>query len=287
MKNFFRVLKTLDGASSVGYFKGCCDETTFTAEVTITSIKSNGDSAFIVALSPDGKELWRTLLDANGRTYFCCVQAKIVDFIIATEREVLSFLDLSGRNNLELYRRVISPFKIEYDDDAIAEENYYLLEENLPKFKGDSCGRFGDENAIFKDGNKGKKEESAPTDYCKIHNYDDDKKSQVKGYYKSVIKNLDGMFLRYRSTQKLTKTLPNSRFFELNSSGKTLFGVQYKNGVPLYFIYAVYGNLISGAPDKLKGKACFLPSSIFDLSGQGYWCLFQDANLGELIKNPY
>lgn len=285
MKASLLVLKNLNGDKPIGYLRSFLDGDTTTLQITVTSLKSYGKQVFAVAYSLSGDELCRKELALNGSTTTLTFLNTKMDLIIATDNELLSFVNLSGVNDKDFYfSRFIKDFS-PYDDDAIADENYYLLEEKYNDLGEIKSGNFGAENALFNDGYKSKKEKIEEENYGEIHSDDGNQKSPLIPYYKTVQKIFDGAILRYRSTQKLTKTLPNSRFFELNSSGKTLFGVQQNSDKPLYFIYAVSGREVDGAPEKLKGKACFLPCSIFDLSGEGFWCLFQDATTGALIKS--
>ena len=53
---------------------------------------------------------------------------------------------------------------------------------------------------------------------------------------------------------------------------------------PKYICYGVPAESRGEPPDALKGYCSFLPLSVFDLSGKGYWMMFQDAETGECVK---
>ena len=40
----------------------------------------------------------------------------------------------------------------------------------------------------------------------------------------------------------------------------------------------------SEPPEAFKGKCSFLPLSLFDPDGKGYWMMFQDAETGQCVK---
>ena len=286
MNSFFVVLKNAKTTKPIGYLRTFFDGQVTTLQVTITSLKSEGRDVFAVAFSVDGDELCRKQLTFNGITCTLECRAEKVDLIIVADGDILSFANLCKVNSDRYYLSRFLACDSLYDDEAIAEENYYLLEKNYNLSEGFYYAKQGAENDLSFDGNQSQKEKATQKNFSALRQDDDNKKSCLAPYYKLMQKKVDGAFLRYRCSHKLTKTLPNSRFFELCEGCKTLFGVQYDNGKPLYFIYAVRAKKDDEIFIKLKGKACFLPCSIFDLSSDGYCCLFQDAKTGLLIKNP-
>ena len=59
------------------------------------------------------------------------------------------------------------------------------------------------------------------------------------------------------------------------------------DGLPRYICYGVPGKYSLHPPNELAGYCSFLPLSLFDLKGDGYWMLYQDADTGDAVKMNY
>ena len=51
-----------------------------------------------------------------------------------------------------------------------------------------------------------------------------------------------------------------------------------------YICYGVPGEYSTTPPKELKGYCSFVPTSIFDMQGNGYWMMFQCAITGECLS---
>ena len=285
------ILKSIDYDKPIGYLRYFIDGDNVTLLLTLTSLKLEGEDVFAVLFSVAGEELARSVIDVNGATVSLAGKCEKVDLLLATKERIISYANISGERSKEFYfnrflegeKATCCVYNNVYDDDAIATENYYLLEEKCDLLKGGLGGSFSIKNELPFGERKSEKEEIKKANNCEENQDDDNKKSCLDLYYKKVQKKVDGIVLRYRSSRKLTKSLPNTRFFSVKNDENRLFGICYEKANPSYFIYAIFGNKSDGVPAKLSDKGCFVPCSIFDLSGEGYWCVFQDAKTGALV----
>ena len=60
-------------------------------------------------------------------------------------------------------------------------------------------------------------------------------------------------------------------------------GLIYDQKKPAYICYGVPGKYSKEPPKELKGYCSYLPLSLFDLGGDGYWMMYQNADSGECV----
>ena len=63
-------------------------------------------------------------------------------------------------------------------------------------------------------------------------------------------------------------------------------GVIKEDNLPKYICYGVPGAYSETPPKELDGYCTFIPLSVFDIMGDGFWMMFQDAITGECILKP-
>ena len=71
---------------------------------------------------------------------------------------------------------------------------------------------------------------------------------------------------------------------QANSNAKRIVGLVKEGGKEKYICYGVPAVYSKEPPKELKGFCSFIPLSVFDMKGDGYWMMFQDAVTGECIK---
>ena len=180
-----------------------------------------------------------------------------------------------------------------YDDEAVATENYYALSEQIKDkislIKENSDERLWNENALPDDDCQEKAQEGVQaTDH--VQDETDTRHSQnvcrQHTHYDTVKKELDEIFNKFPPDQELNAFFLDSRWARVNYSNKSYYvvGVVKENGKEKYICYGVPSNYSPVPPEPLKDCACFIPSSIFDLKGKGYWMMFQDAVSGNCIR---
>ena len=178
-----------------------------------------------------------------------------------------------------------------YDDEVLATENYFSYDDKIIKDEenGYDNAEFQDELPFDRDqkkANEGGKnsdsaqDETAFTDGEKLRSGLED-----RPYYLSVRKELESVFSRFPHEKSLEQTLPNSVFVKIRYSKDKFYvvGLIKEEGVEKYLCYGVPATYSPDPPKELKGYCSFIPLSVFDLSGDGYWMMFQDAVSGKCI----
>ena len=180
-----------------------------------------------------------------------------------------------------------------YDDEAVATEDYFALEEKIKDkiqlvegwenerqpnevAKNDSlCEKDSKKRTIRADGNEDEEK------LIQSQTYNDD-----YPYYQSAKNELDNLFRKFPAENSLSSVLPNSRFCRINYSADKYYvvGVVKEENKEKYICYGVPGAFTEEPPKELKDYCCFLPKSIFNLKGDGFWMMFQDAVTGNCVK---
>ncbi len=194
-----------------------------------------------------------------------------------------------------------------YDDELIAAENYYAFADaDLSSLRiRPSAGRADAEEPPVKaeagEGGEGGNGPSFPPntesgtgeggegEQAAERASSEPKKPPAKQpprYYAKVQGDLRALFEQYPPEEELTACIPYSRWAKIAfARGKHYaVGVISDEGRPQYICYGVPAERLSEPPKALRGFCSFMPLSVFDLHGKGYWMMFQDADTGECIQ---
>ena len=199
----------------------------------------------------------------------------INDFFLAIEKE-------RNANKIE-----------EYNDEAVATENYYSIDEDIEKkvklIDGWDKNANGDEN--FNEYNEcQEKEEEGKFECDCVQNEENVKEgecySREHPYYLVAKAELDELFLKFPKDNSLSKIFPNGTFCKIYYSEDKYYtvGTVLEEGEVKYICYGVPGKYSTEPPKNLKEYCSFVPLSIFDLQGEGFWMMFQDAVTGMRVK---
>ena len=78
------------------------------------------------------------------------------------------------------------------------------------------------------------------------------------------------------------------KFLEINKKAPIYVSSRafepHYNGKEKYICYGVPAPFSKEPPKELKGFCTFIPASVYDLFGNGFWMMFQCAETGECIK---
>lgn len=174
-----------------------------------------------------------------------------------------------------------------YDDEQIANENYY---DNQPisEDSNDACKQDNWNVKTQTSDNRNQK-----TQFCQektvldetVFESCEEQNGFGTAFYETVREQLKTVFLRGTRETELEKVLPFSRFARVNYSIDKYYvvGLIEDNGKPKYICYGVPGEYLN-PPEKLKSYASFVPLSLFNLHGNGYYVMFQSAATGEKIN---
>lgn len=164
-----------------------------------------------------------------------------------------------------------------YDDEAVATENFYNIDEKAERFS----------DVLTKTPNANKNEtpsKNSSTDDC----FFDEKKEKYdenNPFFLTVEKELYGLLEKFPEEDSLQKMIYGSKFVKINYSAKKYYvvGIIKEKEKEKYVCYGVPATYSETPPKELDGYCSFIPLSIFDLKGDGYWMMFQDAVTGECI----
>ena len=180
-----------------------------------------------------------------------------------------------------------------YDDEAVATENYYTLEEDITK-KVDLINGWKDEcnrDEIADEYIQCKKEEEEGESQCDcVSNEANLKKSKIYSgdnpYYISAKNELEELFNKFPKDESLQSILPNGRFCKIHYAKDKYYtvGTVTEGGKVRYICYGVPASYSPKPPKELKDYCSFVPLSLFNLQGEGFWMMFQDAITGECVK---
>ncbi len=167
-----------------------------------------------------------------------------------------------------------------YDDEMIADENYYEFSDvdikNL-RVKDDN-GEKNEDAGIFGEASSGQEEKGDE------HRGDEDEKREGGFFFEKVGADVNEIFKSNPREEDLEKMVFSSRWAKVIYSDNKFYvvGVIYNNSLPEYICYGVPGNY-GEKPENLSGFCSFIPSSPFALKSEGYWVMFQSAANGKRL----
>ncbi|MBQ3115878.1 MAG: hypothetical protein IJC07_02500 [Clostridia bacterium] len=175
-----------------------------------------------------------------------------------------------------------------YDDEAVATVNYFDVEMEMQK-KLQSIKEADYDNARVqnelphftneeetKKGENGAYRTKNETDCSKR------KKDSATPYVNTVKAELNEIFKKFPAEKQLESAFPFSRWAKITYEENKFYvvGVIKQNKTERYICYGVPGKYSPTPPESLAGYCTFIPLSIFNVRGDGYWMMFQDAITG-------
>ena len=217
------------------------------------------------------------------------------DFSVSDFKRLVADICIIERKDKRKKDEPICPPTIppEYNDEAVATENYYDLDQKiqdkLQEVKEKENEYIRVENGVPFDRNKTEKDENCTStnEFPYETNVDDGQKySEDNPYFLSVKQELEELFLRFPEEECLPRYFFGSRWAKINYSENKYYvvGVIKENDKEKYICYGVPAKYSAEPPKELKGYCTFIPISIFDMRGEGYWMMFQDAVTGFCVK---
>ncbi len=181
-----------------------------------------------------------------------------------------------------------------YNDEAVATVNYFELEEEL-KDKLEQIKSKENEELSNADGNatdtcqKEKETSKSRADFLSdeedLFASQSQEGEQPKPFYITAQRELDTLFEKFPAYDNLKCYFPDSRWVKISYSNDKFYvvGLIKENKKEKYICYGVPEKYSDQPPKQLKGYCTFIPLSIFDMQGEGFWMMFQDAISGECI----
>lgn len=181
-----------------------------------------------------------------------------------------------------------------YDDEAVATENYFELEQDI-KQKLEKVKVFDNEITRNEDeffNGRNKKEEEKITFGANLFQDEKDSvfiKDDKLPFFATAKAELDLLFSRFPPFTLLNDFFPDSKWVKIYYDTERYYvvGVIKEEGLEKYVCYGVPATYSKEPPKELKGYCSFIPLSIFDMQGEGFWMMFQDAVTGDCLFPEY
>lgn len=178
-----------------------------------------------------------------------------------------------------------------YDDEAVATADYYALdksiESKLKTLENVYDRTISTENELPFNGRQKEtaKKRSGTNCVQDETNPPSCPKNCAEPYYLTVKKELDDIFTNFPHETTLEKNFYGSTFVKVNYSERKFYvvGVVPDSDGKKYLCYGVPDTYSPTPPKELKGYCSFIPLSIFDMKGKGYWMMFQDGVTGGCV----
>ncbi len=187
--------------------------------------------------------------------------------------------------------QVQPPLETIYNDEAVATENYFELDdeinEKLLSLKEKENESLQFENELFNCECEKEAQKDFPPNICTQNETDAFKceKTSLPRHFDTVKAELDQIFFKFPEEDGLTKHFKESRWARIYYSKEKYYvvGLIYENGQEKYICYGVPAKYSKNPPKELDGFCSFIPLSVFDMFGAGYWIMFQDAESGKCV----
>ena len=262
-------------------------------EVTKINFAPLTEGKYVTGIS-DGK----TTLVFDGDTYegdaeldLSCGFAALICFINGQVAPVASAVSgnfhgealgiKSYIEKLESVDEIASENQDGYEDEAIAEENYY---EYAQAYEGGDALRTHTQK---EEGGSATRQNEEAFSSVKKSGGVDDRQSISRGgsFYNKMKDEIEGLLSAYPKEDDLCALIEESKWVKINYGDDKyyVFGVIYSGGNPQYLCYGVPSDGGTNPPESMAGLASYLPAKA-DGSGGGYWVMYQDAQPGASIK---
>lgn len=177
-----------------------------------------------------------------------------------------------------------------YNDEAVATENYFEIDEEINEkllsLKERENESLQLENEFFDCSCQEKTQKDLPKTLCNENEKDSGKrKENCARHFDTVKAELDDIFFKFPEEQSLCQHFKDSRWARIYYSTEKYYvvGVIYESHKEKYICYGVPAKYSKTPPKELDGFCSFIPLSIFDMFGTGYWIMFQDAESGKCV----
>lgn len=162
-----------------------------------------------------------------------------------------------------------------YEDEAIAEENYYEFQSS------DEGGQPVRQDTEKEEGGGELCQNEADTDPVKEA---EGINLARGGFFEKMKKEIEGLLSSYPPAEELCAAVDGSRWVKISYAEDSfyVFGVIYSEGVPRYICYGIPAKDSSSPPASMQGLASFL--GVKTEHGVGFWVMYQDADTGVSVS---
>ncbi len=212
------------------------------------------------------------------------------DTAVCNEQVHISSRENANDSNPEIHLNKINDSVWEYDDEAVATENYYEREQ-VDKLAENAVGVDNEyvhnQTAITSTKAQEQTEKTQDCSDCNANQACANAFTQSQNsnaFYLSVKQKLDNLFKTHAPFLPLSEIVPFSKWIkiEYDKNSHYVVGLIYKDAYPAFIVYGVPGIRFE-KPKVFSSRSQFLPVSLFECTQNGYWCIFQSANDGQII----
>lgn len=179
--------------------------------------------------------------------------------------------------------RKVEEMQTDYDDEGLANDNYFEEKKDEPLNLSESVG-----NAYVESANQN---ENAQARADVTENADDAGvrqafTTQSEGYYRSVKEEIDELFKAHPKDDTLRGAFGCSEWVRVKGDSdkpEYLVGVLYEDGAVKYICYALRAMDKENPPDEIREVCSYVPVSPL-IGSTGYFVIFQSASTGECVK---
>ena len=186
-----------------------------------------------------------------------------------------------------------------YNDEVVATSDYYLLDEQIQQklkalrdYENEKLP-YEDELSYSQNEQETEKEPSLFSAYenetsasMRKENLEEFLKDETQENYLDKVKSqLDNLFLTNPEEQDLQNLFLGSKWAKIYYTQEKFYvvGLITLQKDKKYICYGVPSIYSKEPPKALKGYATFVPKSVFDMHGEGYWLMFQDTLTGKCV----
>lgn len=197
--------------------------------------------------------------------------------------------------------------KTDYDDEAVATENYYEYDEvkneqndcdgvytksdgtekqEETKSRPQNDERYEDDFFQVESEKLFNKEMSDNVDFKEKFNDSYGRTPNLEeDFFDKIASELTPVFEKNPPEENLSSMVHNSRWVKVSGGNEKHFvvGIISEKNTPVYVCYGIPGKY-GVPPAEIKGYSSFIPISPFDLKGKGYWVMYQCAKTGEIVN---
>lgn len=170
-----------------------------------------------------------------------------------------------------------------YDDEGLAEENYYEEKEDERKQPKQPQTNARSQSPSQSQNPQARSNSSQDGDAARVlHPF----KTDSDGYYYAVKAEIDQLFSTYPRDKTLNGAFSCCDWVRVKGTAKDpqyLVGVLFFEGKAKYICYALATEDKNNPPEEIKSVCAFVPHSVYDTT-RGFFVIFQSAASGECVK---
>ena len=113
------------------------------------------------------------------------------------------------------------------------------------------------------------------------------KQNDQKTFYERIYPQIEKMFEVNKSENVLEEIIPNSKFCKVafdDGAGYYVFGIIYDDEMPKYLCYGLPAQKQDKPPREMSSLYQWFPIDMNDISGDGFYMMYQDASTGQNIS---